>query len=123
MNTHEDFISEISPIPAIPLILSETYDLWGKDIPIIVLFSNIGKGVARSFEQLSNEEQALFFESIEKGMSSPNEGLRVAVATGLLEALCTTAQDSSATLLWPEIHTLLRPKSRAYLDAWLNWQS
>jgi len=122
MNTYDDFLSKISIMKIISSTIKESYEDWGQDIPTILLFSNIGREMARSFTDLSMEERSFLINSMETGISSSSEGLRTAIATGLLEALCNTSQASTDPNLWSTIHCNLGPRSRAYVDAWLDWQ-
>ncbi|WP_251881777.1 hypothetical protein [Achromobacter sp. Marseille-Q4954] len=86
---------------------------WGEDVPVTVLFSILGKGIAENFAQLSSSSRSRIFHLIEEGMNSPDDELSTAVATGLLEALDNSI--SGNLEIKKNVYLELGPRSKKYL--------
>lgn len=92
---------------------------WGEDIPMTVLFSILGKGMAENFAQLSPSSRSRIFHLIEEGMNSPDDELCTAVATGLLEALDNSI--SGNLEIKNNVYLELGPSSKKYLLDFSLW--
>jgi len=115
----QDFVDSLISIEPIRLAKEVTERDWGGDVPIALLFSNLGIAIADHYDELSREEQFLVFDVIERGMNAPNTVLRTAVATGLLEAISSRA--SKDQVLANMLGANLGEASRKYLIAWEQW--
>lgn len=113
-------VADMAKVPLVKSSIDDAIGMWGSDIPITVLFSNIGKGIACHFELLSVAERKYVFETIEAGMTMGDEASLAAIATGLLEALYLSASNDGR--LWKQIDAQLGEKSKGYLSAWNQWQ-
>lgn len=87
--------------------------------PVIVLFSQIGKTLARIYPSFENAQKESVFQHIEEGMTSTNDELATAVATGLIEAIVTSTDGDH--LLWAKIEKSLGHKSKEHALAWKNF--
>lgn len=70
---------------------------WGEDVPVTVLFSILGKGIAENFAQLSPSSRSRIFHLIEEGINSSDDELCAAVATGLGSPRRLSGQNSRNT--------------------------
>ncbi|GLS05440.1 hypothetical protein GCM10007860_25930 [Chitiniphilus shinanonensis] len=119
MENWKDFVESLSQIECVAAFRVEAFDDWGDDIPITVLFSYFGRGIARRFCSLSEGERDYVFEKIEAGVTSENTELAAYVATGLLEAMYSEAIKNKD--LWEKMENFLQIQSKAYLKSWLEW--
>jgi hypothetical protein len=120
MDIRKSFVDDLAKIPLIKLKIDEATQMWGEDVPLTVLFANIGKGIAHHFDLLSVDEKRHVFETIEKGLDCEETVLSTAIATGLLEALFLSASPNPQ--LWKQIDDQLGINSKTYLVAWRKWQ-
>jgi hypothetical protein len=114
--TQKNFIEILTRIETIHRAKVEAVQYWGEDIPITVLFGELGRAVVKNFDTLSSEKQDYIFRVIEQGMNSPNDTLSTAVATGLLEAI--SGQISKSYELAKRIDAKLGETSKRYLTNW-----
>jgi hypothetical protein len=63
--------------------------------------------------------QQKLFAAIEAGMVSANTVVSTALATGLVEALVSRADNSPG--LWEEIESLMGPSSKRHAVAWRDF--
>jgi hypothetical protein len=115
----QNFVSGLMGIELIRRAKEVTERDWGDDVPITLLFSNLGLAIADHYDELSREEQFLVFDVIERGMNAPNTVLSTAVATGLLEAISSRAAKDQ--VLAKMLGANLGEASRRYLIAWEQW--
>ncbi|WP_155631682.1 hypothetical protein [Burkholderia stagnalis] len=92
---------------------------WGGDIPVTLLFSIVGKCIAKRFDAFSEEDRSYIFEIIEIGMVEGSDRLREGIATGLLEAMYGEA--SKYPSVAQRIDSLIGKKSRGYLIELERW--
>lgn len=85
----------------------------------ILLFSLVGKSIVKNLSFLNENEKLSLFQHIELGMTSDNEELAIAVATGLVESL-VTASDANESV-WKEIEYYLQVESKKHALAWKNF--
>lgn len=112
----EIFLENFNNIQIIHQAKVEAIKYWGDDIPITVLFGELGRFIAKNFYSFSDEEINYIFETIEKGMESP---LSNAIATGLLEALGGEIINNPNIL--EKININLGRLSKKYLTDWNDW--
>lgn len=62
--------------------------------PVVILFAEIGRAIAENFCYLDESQKVAIFKHIEEGMDSLNDELATAVATGLIEAIVTKADNN-----------------------------
>ncbi|EAZ4878610.1 hypothetical protein CBX33_21885 [Salmonella enterica] len=111
LSAFSDFISKT---------ISSVNEYWVPDEPpLIMLFSQIGKSLVTIFPELDYVKKELLFKYIEDGMTSNNEELATAVATGLVEAIVTSTDSNQH--LWEEIEGLLGINSKEHALAWRNF--
>lgn len=91
---------------------------YGQDVPPAVLYSGLGRTLAREFNSLSPTERAQLCDAVEDAMDCDERRRVELVATGLLEALFTA---SVALSRWDQVEPLLGIRSRDYLSAWVRW--
>lgn len=84
----------------------------------IPLLSSFGGDIAREFEIISPDEWTELVALIEKGLTSHDDDISTAVATGLVEALVNVAELEEGR--WPRIDAVLGPEARGYADAYRN---
>ncbi|WP_455272816.1 DUF7674 family protein [Rhizobium herbae] len=84
---------------------------------IVSLCAEFGWHIAANFHSLRNP-QALF-EVIELGMVRGDDGLKNAVATGLIEGLISSSDNRLGE--WEVIVPYLGPGSKDYADAWIKF--
>ncbi|MCQ8230190.1 MULTISPECIES: hypothetical protein [Pantoea] len=95
-------------------------EYWMPDAPApILLFSLVGKSIVKHLSFFNENEKLSLFQHIELGMTSDNEELAIAVATGLVEAL-VTASDANESV-WKEIEYYLQVESKKHALAWKNF--
>lgn len=92
-----------------------------ENIPITVLFADLGKSVVKSFNEFSHEEQVYIFGMIERGVNSSDAILSAAVTTGLLEAM--SGQASKAPDLEKRVESQLGEASKKYFTDWSGWHN
>lgn len=81
-----DRLSRLSPF--IAEARNETIDYWSPDEPpITVAFAEIGHAIVDKIDELDSDAQQAAFQMIEEGISSDDEQLSTAVATGLIEGI------------------------------------
>lgn len=117
MNTEQRiFLENFNNILTIHQAKMEAIKYWGDDIPVTVLFGELGRFIAKNFDRFSDEEINYIFKMIEKGMASP---LSNAIATGLLEALGGEILNNPDIL--EKINIALGRLSKKYLTDWNDW--
>lgn len=95
-------------------------EYWMPDAPVpILLFSLVGKSIVKHLSFFNENEKLSLFQHIELGMTSDNEELAIAVATGLVESL-VTASDANESV-WKEIEYYLQVESKKHALAWKNF--
>ena len=94
----------------------ETIEYWApEEPPFIIAFGDIGQCIGQAFDEMDSATRAAVFDKIETGMTSDDEQLDIAVATGLVEALVGHAARYGN---WETIRKELRPATRSHADAW-----
>lgn len=117
MDILREFVEKFCQYEFIRRGLEEEINYWGEDIPIMLLFSRIGRAIAENFDSISPDARMSIFSLIEDGVSSVDLILPDYVATGLLEALDGAARRAGGGLR-NEILLLLGKQSRHYLFEW-----
>ena len=111
MIAKSDFLSERF------IDLSSWTDLEGGLLPLS-LMSGFGIQMVQDFNSISEKEWSELVALIEEGLTSGDEYIDTAVATGLIEAIVHFAEPIEG--LWPRIDAALGPEARAYADAYRN---
>lgn len=100
--------------------VTKCVEYWMPEVPApILLFSVVGKSIVNHLNFFNENEKLSIFQHIELGMTSDNEELAIAVATGLVESL-VTASDANE-LVWKEIEYYLHVESKKHALAWKNF--
>lgn len=100
-------------------ITEKIVEYWSPDpVPTIILFSEIGREFAQRFETLTSEEIEQISHLVEEGMSSGDDVLKTAIATGMVEAIFSEAYKHEG--LSQKIGLHLGNVSKRYVDAWMN---
>ena len=118
---HTIFLNNLTRIQAIHQAKVAAVQYWGDDIPLTVLFAELGRAIVSEFEKFSHEERAYVFDVVEQGMNSSDAVLSTAVATGLLEAI--SAKISKDPNLDLKLDSQLGTVSKKYLNDWSNWHT
>ena len=85
----------------------------------IPMLGQFGQRIAVNFDAIPSGEWASLSAMIEEGLTSDDDDVGTAVATGLIEGLIHRAEDVET--LWPRIEASLGPEARSYADAYLNY--
>lgn len=95
------------------------FSYWEPDIPpLTIIFASIGRTAFEYFEQITILNKKLFFELIEKGITSSNTQISNAVATGLLESLVNRAANCEKK--WDEFNSSFLINSKNYVSSYLS---
>ncbi|KQY26043.1 hypothetical protein [Rhizobium sp. Root482] len=86
-------------------------------IGIVSLCGEVGWHIAANFHSLRNLRA--LFEVIEAAMARGNDGLKNAVATGLIEGLISSSDNHLSE--WEIIVPYLGMESKVYADAWIKF--
>jgi len=109
-----DGLARISPV--IAQARSETVAYWSPDAPpITTAFAEIGRAIVDNIDAFDSAAQQATFQLIEAGMSSDDEQLSTAVATGQIEGLVGRANRRGN---FPDFLARLGPNSRSHALAW-----
>lgn len=84
--------------------------------PVTIIFSQAGDTIADHLAQMSVDTQREIFDVIERGMTSQEEELRNAVATGLIEALVGKSDRQPG--LFAQFEQLFGPASAKHAMEW-----
>jgi len=120
IETKKEFVDALAHVEAIRLVGDAAVREWGGDnIPITLLFSELGRAIVQSFDELSHDDRAYVFSVVEQGMKAADTALNTAVATGLLEAISAKTFENPG--LAEKIDVYLGEASKKYLIAWEQW--
>ncbi|EAP4998781.1 hypothetical protein DEK44_00265 [Salmonella enterica] len=116
-----DYVDKFSSFSdSISETIGSVNEYWTPDeSPLIMLFSQIGNSLVAIFSELDCVKKELLFKYIEDGITSDNDELATAIATGLVEAIVTSTDANQ--YLWGEIEGLLGVKSKEHALAWRNF--
>ncbi|MBQ0746322.1 MAG: hypothetical protein KBT82_06635 [Marinobacter sp.] len=96
----------------------ETSDYWSPDEPpVTTLFAALGDRIAENFQKEKADINHRIFQLIEAAMTSDDDNLVTAVATGLIEALI--ARVSQEEPMRRRILSVLGEQSRKHAEIWL----
>lgn len=96
----------------------ETFDYWSPDEPpVTTLFAELGDRIAEDFETVTSDANSAIFQLIEVAMTSGDDQLVTAVATGLIEAIAARMSDEER--MRQRILPMFGEQSRKHADAWL----
>ena len=110
----------VSDIPVLNEKLNCRLQNWGDETPpATIAFGEIGDAIAENMALLPEELRRRIFATIEEGMISPDPALGTAVATGLVEALVSSADKKPE--LWNQLDKLFGAASRKHALAWRNF--
>jgi hypothetical protein len=62
-------------------------DIEGDELLWVVIYMYVGGKIGEDFNQISSDKLQLLLDLIERGATSENEDIRIAVCTGLLESM------------------------------------
>jgi hypothetical protein len=106
--------------PTLRSAYQETVDYWQPDEPpVTTLFAALGVRIAEAFDDVGMDAHRQTFRLIEAAMTSGDDRLVTAVATGLLEGMIGAAGRQEG--LWPRIAPMLGERSRRHAEAWLSF--
>lgn len=112
MKEVNDFFDQLKEIKEVKAILTENLSYWGEDIPVTILFSDLGRAiVSRPNKFKENEVEKILF-SVEKVMQEGSDLMKSCVATGFLESLSNEAR---AQGVWDRLFRLLGKESSSYI--------
>ncbi len=117
MDVLSEFVDKFRRYEFIRRGLDEEINYWGEDVPVMLLFSRIGREIAENFDSIPPAERIDILSLIEYGVSSGDLILPDYVATGLLEALDGAVRRIGGGRR-SEIFVLLGEQSRHYLLEW-----
>lgn len=93
---------------------------WSPAVPPdTVVFARIGDSISEAFPSLSSDERRRIFAAIETGVVSPDEALRTAMVTGMVESL--VANTDRKPELWSEFEKLFGPASLKHAVWWRDF--
>lgn len=99
--------------------INKNYSYWEPESPpLTVLLSNIGKCLFNEFDNLDAINKKYLFKLIEEGMSSSDDRLANATATGLIEAIINNSTSNPEQ--WKNFERGLLKKSKEYALAFYN---
>lgn len=115
MNTREALhqLASIHPILQESVHDFETH--FGSDIPVAG-YGALGTAVIENLESIGEATANRFFDEVEAQLTCGLENVETAVATGLLEAVVSSATRNGVAN--ERISDLLRPKSAEYVNEW-----
>lgn len=119
MEFSKRFVDQLMEFEFLQRARNSVVEDWGEAVPVSVLFSTLGKSIAKNLVELSPSSRSRIFHLIEMGMNSPDEELVAAVATGLLEALDNSLADHAD--IKTSIYLELGPRSKKYLLDFDDW--
>lgn len=106
--------------PALRSAYQETVDYWQPDEPpVTTLFAALGVRIAETFDDVGMDRHRQTFRLIEAAMTSGDDQLVTAVATGLLEGMIGATEQQVG--LWPRIAPMFGERSRQHAEAWLSF--
>lgn len=117
MDVLSEFVDKFRRYEFIRRGLDEEINYWGEDVPVMLLFSRIGREIAENFDSIPPAERIDILSLIEYGVSSGDLILPDYVATGLLEALDGAVRRIGGGRR-SKIFVLLGEQSRHYLLEW-----
>ncbi|WP_157771781.1 hypothetical protein [Stenotrophomonas rhizophila] len=96
-----------------------TFDYWAPDQPpVTILFAALGDEIAVTLGRCSLAAEQELFSRIEDAISSDDEELATAVATGLVESIVSKlAQDEVAL---HRVLSMFGEQTRSHARAWLS---
>ena len=122
MNKLKGFVDEFRQFEFIRRGLDEEIEYWGENVPMMLLFSRMGKEIFENFAAIGPDGRTKIFSLIEDGVSGVDLTLQNYVATGLLEALDGSIRRARGKLK-SEIYIHLGGHSKDYLIEWDKWSS
>jgi hypothetical protein len=106
--------------PTLRSAYQETVDYWQPDEPpVTTLFAALGTRIAKAFDNIGPEINRKTFRLIEAAMTSGDDRLVTAMATGLIEGMIGATERQEG--LWPRIAPMLGERSRRHAEAWLSF--
>lgn len=121
MNIHcNDFFSEMVALyKGFEQAKLDCESYWSPDEPpLTTLFSSLGRKVCEDFWSIDVDIKIMFFEKIEAAMNSEDNDLRIAVATGLIEAMVAKSFDEKE--LWLSMSGFFGKKTSEHINGWLK---
>ena len=119
MNTPQiDYLQSLaSGVSALNDKLNQCFRSWEPDMPpATVIFAELGDSISEHLTVMPADVRREIFARIENGMTSSDEVLRTAVATGLIEAFVSSADKNQE--LWEQFEKLLGPASLKHAVVW-----
>jgi hypothetical protein len=94
-------------------------EFWApEEPPLTILFGALGDGVAEEFDLVDAEVNQRVFSLIEEAMASSHAPLVTAVATGLIEAVVSSAAQKNDLLV--RILSMMGKLSLHHAEVWLS---
>ncbi len=104
-------------VPGITSDLDELRTTWEEPPPITLVMSTLGYAYVREAAQLDDTVKWAFFRVVEDAFDDPEDSVRDAVATGLLEAIVSGAERRGVPP-WSVVDPYAGARTRDYLRAW-----
>lgn len=119
MDCCEFIASLVKQSDGLQLAYCETLAFWAPETPpMTTLFAALGDRIAEDFNSVSTEVNRQTFRLIEDGMSSKDQKLVTAVATGLIEAIVSKTAPQKD--VWNRLSLMFGDLSRMHAEAWLD---
>jgi hypothetical protein len=115
-----NFIVRLTEIaPSLLAAYNDTLDYWKpEEPPLTTAYGELGDKIVDDFDSFSPDIREAVMSLIEEGMSSDDELLGIAVATGLIEAMVGRASRSQGGV--QRVLSQFGPLSRSHAEAWIG---
>lgn len=116
----QKFLDSLDEIcPPIKKAIENLSERWKpRTPPLTTLFEAAGDALADNFECEEIDRNTSLFDLIERAMNEDDDMLRTAVATGLVEALVSSAVRQSGQ--WEKMVLQLGERTREHALAWIE---
>jgi hypothetical protein len=115
----DTFLADIAGLdPELEKVRLDTLAYWSEETPpLTIAYADIGRAIVQHHDRFDADMRRNIYARIEEGMVSPDELLRSAVATGMIEAMSGRAGRLGT---WETIRAFFGPASLYHADWWHN---
>ena len=107
----------VSDDPPLKEVLDRCLCDWEPEMPpTTILFAKVGNAIGDYLNVCSANQRHKIFTGIEIAMTDPDENLKTAMATGLIESLVTKADKQEG--LWAQLEQYFGPISKNHALSW-----